>query len=455
MRKLLQKLAAEFSAKTDLSENDSSADLDVKAVESDIGVRRFGFVVITLVFIGFGSWALFAPLQSYAVARGVVQVEGDKKIVQHLEGGIVDEILIGNGDYVSLGQPLLLIKATTWLAEERIIGGRLWATLATLGRLKSERDGLDEIEFDGKLSQTEDDRARLAMDSERALFQARRSNRAAATSVIEQKIMQLEERILGDRAVMVATERVATSLKAEIDDLRSLLADGYVDKQRIRQLERGYAETLGEISRLSAAVSSAEVAIDEARLTIVELEQDFITQVVDDLRAALDVLYELEKQKEVVSDRVARATVRAPSSGYVLALQPKTEGEVVKGGQHILSIVPDIDQLVVSVQMSPMDIDRIEVGQEAEVRFSVFKDAYTVTGYLRHISADSLIDEVTGANYFEAKVELLESDIPLLSGYRLVPGMPAEVFVKTGNRSLVAYLTSPLRRMFENSLVEE
>lgn len=434
---------------------DFISDCDPEIVDADREVRRFGYVTILVVFIGFGGWAMFAPLESAAIGLGTVQVEGNKKALQHLEGGIVSEIFVENGDYVTEGQALVQLDTTESSAEKRIIEGRLWARQATVSRLLSERDDLQKIEFLPELLEIDDRRAITAVGSESALFEARKADRLGEVSVIQQRIKQLHEQIAGMRSVLATKENIAGSLEVEVQDLNSLFEDGYVDKQRIRQLERSLAQSLGEISELRASIASAEVQIEEGRLQILQLGKRFITNVVDELTRAQDELYDQERRLEIISDRVARSTIRAPTSGYVLALQPNTPGAVIGSGEEIMAVVPDVDHLVVKAKMSPMDIDRISLGQEAEVRFSVFKDAYTITGTLVSVSADSLTDEVTGQDYFEAKVELAQEDLELLGEYQLVPGMPAEVLVKTGNRTLIGYLTSPLQRMFDSALTEE
>jgi epimerase transport system membrane fusion protein len=236
--------------------------------------------------------------------------------------------------------------------------------------------------------------------------------------------------------------------------LQALLADGYVDKQRIRQLERSRAEILGEIADLEARISASKVSIVEAQLKILQVEKKFKTKVVDALTRAEEDLYDLEQRHDALKDRLERTVVRAPNSGLVLALKPNAIGEVIRAGEELMSIVPDSESLLIDTRLNPMDIDRIQIGQDAEVRFSVFKDAYSITGVLVKLSADRLIDDKTGEPYFEAKVKLKEQDIKLLGEYRLVPGMPAEVLIKTGKRTLLGYLTSPLHRMFEESLIE-
>lgn len=432
-----------------------AAGIEDSILESDRRVRRFGYAVVLLVFVGFGGWAIFAPLESAARGVGTVQVEGNRKPIQHLEGGIVDEILVANGDYVAKGQPLLHLESTQILAEQSIIQGRLWAKRATVDRLLSERDDLESVTFSAELLAVSDERAKTAIASEQALFNARRSDRMGEVAVLEQRIAQLEQQVEGSRAVVEAKTSVADSLKVEIADLTTLLEDGYVDKQRIRQLDRSLAQTLGEIADLQAKITTARVGVEEARLRILQLSKRFVTQVVDELTNSQDELFDLEQRQRAIVDRVTRATVRAPASGYVMALKPNTVGAVVGSGEPLLEIVPDVEKLVVDVQMSPMDIDRIRIGQEAEVRFSVFKDSYTITGELVKISADAMTNELNGSTYYEAKVELYESDMALLGDYELVPGMPADVLVKTGSRTLLGYITSPLQRMFENSLIED
>ena len=267
--------------------------------------------------------------------------------------------------------------------------------------------------------------------------------------------MQLEQQIEGSQAVVEAKSRVAESLSIEISELNELLIDGYVDKQRIRELERSLAQTLGEVADLNARIASAYVAIEEARLSILQLKKRFITQVVDRLSVVQEEFFDLEHRYAVVADRVSRATVRSPASGFVMALSPNSIGAVIGSGELLMEVVPDVDELVIDVRMSPLDIDRIRIGQEAEVRFSVFKDSYSITGELIKISADTMVNEATGESYYKGTVDLIDEDLGLLGGSKLVPGMPASVLVKTGSRTFLDYLTSPLQRMFEGSLTED
>ena len=433
---------------------ESAENLEQAVLDADRRTRLVGYWVVAMVFGGFGLWAAIAPLESAARGAGTVQVEGARKPLQHYEGGIVSEIFVKSGDYVTAEQPLIQLDPTLSAAEQRIIEGRVWAKRALVDRLISERDDDADVTFQAWLLDQTDERARIAIDSERALFIARRADRLGEMAVLEQRISQLNSRITGLEAVIDGKQKVADSLQVEQVELATLLQEGYVDKQRIRQLERNLAQTLGELAELSSQVDQAKVASQEARLNILQLNTRFKTQVVDALGKAQEDFYDMQQRLLAANDRLNRTLIRAPAAGFVLGLKPNVKGAVIAPGEELMSIVPDVDKLIIDAQLSPMDIDRIRVGQEAEVRFAVFKDAYTITGVLVNVSPDTLTNETTGMAYFEAKVELLEDDLILLGDEQLVPGMPADVLVKTGNRTLLGYLTSPLRRMFENSLIE-
>lgn len=432
-----------------------AGEVDSNILESDKDVRRFGYLTILVVFGGFGLWAGLAPLESAARGGGTVQVEGDSKPVQHLEGGIVSAILVENGSYVDQGDSLIALDATQLIAEKKIIEGRLWATRASVDRLVSERDGQNEVKFSPSLTESVDSQARLAMRNEETLFEARRATRLGEISVLEKRIAQGEKKVSGGQEVLVSKRGIVESLESELGDLNQLLADGYVDKQRIRLLDRQLADTLAQIADQEAIVAAAVVAIQETELEITQLNQRFVTEVINELTVGQEELFDIEQRFTAISHRLDHAIIRSPARGYVMAMEPNTIGEIIAPGQQLMEIVPDLDKLVIDVKLSPMDIDRVQIGQEAEVRFAVFKDSYTITGELVKISADSLSDDATGEQYYQAKVDLYDTDLRLLGDYKLVPGMPAEVLVKTGKRTFMGYLTSPLKRMFDNSLIED
>ena len=342
---------------------------------------------------------------------------------------------------VEAGQPLLMLDTTRTLAEREILQGRLYNQQAAVDRLQAERDNLSEVAFSAVLvgASALDSRALSAISSEQALFAARSADRRAEEAVV---VSQRK----GSELVMRSKQALEQSLQQEITDLRELLEEGYVDKQRLRELERARTQTLGELADL-------EVSIEEAGLRISQLQTRFMKEVVDELAVMLEDLYDFKQQFAAAEDRVQRATIRAPISGTVLNLIPNTIGAVIGSGDTLLEIVPDVDNLVIDARVSPMDIDRVSIGQEAEIRFSVFKDAYMVSGVLTKLSPDRLVDQETDTPYYSAEIKLLEEDLVWLDGMSLVPGMPAEG-IKDGPKNDVA-VTSPMSRTFSRSLIED
>ena len=423
--------------------------------DSDLRIRRLGYTLLLTLFLGFIFWASVAPLDSAARARGSLQVEGNRKSLQHLEGGIVSDILVSEGEFVEQNQVLLTLDVAQAKADLRRLQGRLWAVQANVDRLTAERDEDDSISFEAGLSASQDPRAQSAMDNERTLFAARRTALNGELQLINQRRSQYEQQLVGAKLVADSKAAVASSIRYEISELQGLLEEGYVDKQRIRELERSLSEVVGSVADLESRIAVAEVSVREADLQAAQLNKRFKTEVTDALKIAHEKLFDSQQLFNALRDRVVRASVKAPVSGVVLDVKPNVVGAVVAPGQLLLSIVPDAKKLVVSAQLSPMDIDRVKIGQDAELRFSVFKGAYTISGRLKTISADSLIDEITGAPYYAAKIELIQEDLKLLGGKELKPGMPVEVLIKTGQRTLMAYLTSSIRRGLDNSLIED
>ena len=429
--------------------------LESGILASDARIRRTGYLIAMFFFGGFFLWASFAPLESAALGAGTVSVEGSRKVVEHLEGGIIEEILVENGDSVFTNQPLIKLDTTLAQAELRIAQGKLWTASAAIDRLAGERDDVETLSCRPALASAGDPRAITACESEIALFEVRRAARLGEIALLEQQINQIESQAMGLQAVIDAKTDVVNSLQSERSDLESLLQDGFVDKQRIRQLERTIADTLGDISELTAQRAAALIKVAETRLQVAQVGKQFKAEVVDSLARAQEQFFDVTQQHAALADRVERATVRAPADGIVLALRENTIGAVVSPGEDLMEVVPIGKTLIIDTKLSPLDIDRIHTGQNAEVRFAVFKDAYAISGELVTVSADILVDEQTGERYYEGKVELTEGDLKLLGANQLVPGMPAEVLIKTGNRTLMGYITSPLARMFEKSLIED
>jgi len=441
-----------MSAETLKAIREGQFELDV----SDTRPRIIGLIILFVTFGMFGTWAAVAPLDSAALAPGVVTVKTYRKTVQHLEGGIVNEIQVRDGDQVQAGDVLLVLDNTQAQAELGIVRGQMIAALAQEARLQAERDGRGTIEFPDSFDRN-DLRVNEAVLSESQVFQARMNSHNGEIGVLEQRMTQIDEQIKGLEAVIRSKDELMRSYREEVGDLSELLSDGFVDKQRLRDLERRVSELEGEMADNHSNIAQAKMRRGETELQILQLKKDFHTEVVNQLAEVQSKLFDLRERERALTDRVERTVVRAPEAGMVLGMKVHTVGGVVRSGEPILDIVPAASDLVVEAQVSPIDIDRVSTGKLADIRFSAFKSATTpvIQGVVEHISADRLTNEETGMPYYLARVELTDVGREQLGPLLLIPGMPAEVLSNTGERTLLEYLVQPATNAFARSLIED
>lgn len=423
---------------------------------NDLPIRRIGYAVLFVTFGLFGSWAAFAPLNSAALASGVVTVKSYRKTVQHLEGGIVKAIYVRDGDQVAAGDVLLELDGTQALAELEMVRSQLIASVALGARLVAERDGLDTVDFQQDASSA-DQRVLEAQQNEAQVFQARRSARLGETGVLQKRVVQLDEQIRGINAVIAGKQKEAAFYEEEVGDLSALLKEGFVDKQRLREQQRNGVRLLSEIAELRSSIAGARLQIGETELQIMQLNKDFIAEVVTLQSEVQTKIFDLNERLAAVTERAQRLRVRAPEAGMVLGMQVHTVGGVIAPGTPLLDLVPASEDLVVEAQISPIDIDRIALGKLADVRFSAFNSATTpvIEGRLAQISADRLVNEQTGVPYYLGRIELTDKGRKALGDLTLVPGMPAEVLINTGERTLLNYLVQPATNAFARSLIED
>ena len=422
----------------------------------DRPIRRVGYVMLLVTFSLFGGWAALAPLDSSALAPGVVTVKSYRKTVQHLEGGIVRELRVHDGDLVKTGDVLLVLDNTQARSDMETTRSQLIAALQLQARLEAERDALPEPVAVPTLDLA-DPRVQEARDSEARIFQTRRTSLLGEIGLQETTIGQIEEQVRGFKAIIASKQMLAASYQEEIVDLRALLAEGYVDKQRLREQERSLARLQTEIAESQSEIAQARIHVDEAKLKILQLKKAFASEVAGLLGDARTKVYELRERLATLQDRDQRTDILAPESGMVMGMTVHTLGAVVSPGTALLDIVPANEELIVEAQVSPMDIDRIALGKLADIRFSAFKSSTTpvIEGRLVQISADRLINKDTGAAYYLARVALTDKGRQTLGNLTLVPGMPVEVLVNTGARTLLQYLIQPASNVFARSLIED
>ena len=417
--------------------------------------KRVGLLIFALVFGVFGLWSVLAPIEGAAHAPGTVMVRSNKQVVQHLEGGIVNEIVAQNGDRVEAGEPLLILDDTQPLAQLEIATGQYTALRALEARLLAERDGLEAIEFPDELTNG-DLNAQVEMNAQTQLFRTRKASLEGSVEVLEQRIGQLQSRLEGMRAQRESREELAASYSEELNEVRELLEEGFSDKTRLRELERNAARLRGEAAEMTANISSTEIQVGETRLEILQQQREFQNDVASQLSDTQTNLKDVRERMTALRDVLARTTVKSPVTGIVNGMQVHTVGAVISPGTPLAEVVPQSDELVVEARIQPVDIDRVAVNQEATIRFSSFGNSVpTIFGQVIHISADSFVDENSGASYYTARVEVTPEGMAELGDLTLIPGMPAEVFIATGSRTFLQYLLKPISNALARSFRED
>lgn len=426
-------------------------------VVDDRPIRLIGVIILLVAFSLFALWSYWAPIDGAALASGVITVKSHRKTVQHLDGGIVHQIFVKDGDIVREGDILLTLDGTEARSQLEVLRGQSITLSAQLARLEAERDRKARIEFPDNLSRLDDSRVAEARTSETELFSARRVAFEGQISVLKQKINQLSTQIVGIKGQRQSKQALSESYGEEAKDLKELLAEGFADKQRLRDTERNHASNSGDIASLTSQIAAAEIQIGETKLEILQLEKKFQEEVSEKLSEVQSQLFDVNQRLAATADKVSRIEIKAPVGGRVMGLAIHTQGGVVMAGSPILDIVPQQEDLIIDARVSPLDIDRIRLGLVAEVRFSAFKQALTPTteGKVIHISADRFVDEKADAAYYQAEVELTPESLQKLKNLELVPGMPVEVMIRTGERTVVEYLMQPITDAFARAFRED
>ena len=423
----------------------------------DKPIRWIGLVVLVLTFGVFGLWAYLAPLDGAALATGFVTVKSHKKTVQHLDGGIVSQLRVKDGDIVNEGDLLLILDGTENKTQLEIVRGQYITLASQVARLEAERDGKPAVEYPVDLNDASDPRTLEARKTEDHIFAARKNSHEGEIAVLKQRIDQLNSKINGMKGQRSSKQELVVSYQEEANDLKELLAEGFTDKQRLREVERNYSSNQGEISALSSEIAATQILIGETKLEILQLEKKFQEEVAGKFSEAQAELYDVNQRMRAIQDKVERIEIKAPVAGRVMGLTIHTLGGVIQPGHPILDIVPQQEELIIEAQVSPLDIDRVSIGLVAEVRFTAFKQALTpiIEGKVINLSADRMIEEKTGTPFYEAQIELTPDSYQKMKHLELMPGMPVEVLIKTGERSVFEYLTQPITNAFARAFIED
>lgn len=407
---------------------------------------RFGYVAIAVVFGGFGLWAGMAPLDSAAVAPGRVSVESDRKPVQHLEGGIIREIAVKETQKVQEGQVLFRLQPIQAQANTDLLQKQLDAAVAQEARLLAERDFSPRITFPPELlARRSVPETAMAIADQQSQFNERLRSLNSQIELLNTRISQTQRDIEGRGLRQTSLDSQNASLSNEIKNVSTLVDKGYYPKNKFAALERERARIQGELGLASGEIARLKETIEESKVQIrltKERQLETVTQQLGDVRVRIS---DIREKLAIAQDVLTRVEVKAPRSGIVQAIKVASIGAVVRPGETLAEVIPIGDQLVLSARVSPQDIHNVHAGQKAEARFAAFSKQYnSIPARLESISADSLIDEVTKQPYFNAKVVIDPDKIPREIANSLTPGMPADVLINTGERTMLQYLVGPL-----------
>ena len=434
---------------------------DADMLDPNLATRKpivIGGWMMIFVFGLLGLWAAFAPLASAAIAPGKVILSGNKKLIQHLEGGVVDEILVREGQTVKAGQPLVRMNETAARARLDLFGKQYYGAQAAEARLIAERDGLEEVQYPAELENKKDEDKTLneVLISQDRLFESRRDSVEGQKSVLEQKKAQFSEEINGLNAQINSATRQISLLGEEIRAVRKLLKQGNAQKPRLLALQRQQAELKGNRGDFKARISRAQQAIAETDLQIINIRNEFANRVAMEMRETVDRLADLQERLKASNDIINRIVISAPLSGVITALQVHTIGGVVRPGDTLMEIVP-IDELLVEARVSPQDIDVVRPGLEARVMLSAYaaRRVPPMAGVVVQVSPDRFEDQQTGMPYYTSRVRIDEESLSEYDYIELTPGMPADTLIVTGERSVLSYLMTPITDSFRKAFREE
>lgn len=424
-------------------------------------IRRLvivGFGMIALFLGTFGIWAIFSPLEGASIAPGVVTIDSQRKTVQHLEGGIIDKILVTEGAKVDKGQPLIFLDKTQAQAQLEQLLTRQRNALARESRLIAERDNLDAIAFPEELEVVrESPKVGELLTNQERIFTARKEFYASQQEIINKQLAQSNAELTGQKQRIGIEKRRLAIIGEEIAGNRQLAEKGYVSKTQLLRLEREETQIQSTISQLQANASRLEQNVAENRAQLKEQQLERIKEIVEELRESREARYELDEQIAAARDVLERTTIKAPLSGTVLNLQVFSEEGVIGPGQALLDLVPNDESLVIEARVDPSDIDQVNAGMKAQIRLTALsmRNVRPIDGELLTVSADRLVDEQSGLAYYLARVKLLDNVADLMNGVELYPGMQAEVMLLTEPRTPIEYLLKPLSESFNRAFREE
>jgi HlyD family secretion protein/epimerase transport system membrane fusion protein len=419
-----------------------------------------GYIIVLLFFGGLGTWAALAPVAGAVIASGVVSPDGSRKKVQHLEGGIIDRILVDDGDRVQTGDALVVLQETQARAAFEVLQGQRGLLAAQLARLLAEQANRDQVTFADWLLAQEADDVELGeiLQGQRDLFTARHKLHEGRKLIGLKRVDELREEITSLREQAKSQREQLQYLAEELEAKKPLLDRGMLPRPDFLALQRLRAEIEGELAENIGRIASAKQKIGETKLQVVNEDAVRLEKIVSDLAETRSELASVEERLLAQRDILKRTVIVAPVAGVIMQMRFHTTGGVVGPGEPVLDIVPQDVELLIDARVQPVDIDEVTTGQQARVHFLAYSERNLpqIHGTVRSVSADSLLDEISGQSYYLARVEVPPKELEKLGeDITITPGMPAEVLIMTGERTVLQYLVQPLidslRRTFRES----
>jgi HlyD family type I secretion membrane fusion protein len=424
-------------------------------------IQRWTLIGVVIIVSTFGIaivWSSLAPLASAVIAQGVVKVDTSRKQIQHQTGGTVLEIRVQDGVLVKSGDVLIKLDPTRADASHGVLRAGLNAALAQQSRLIAERDGNARVSYPAELLQRRNDPQVVELiKSQNSLFEARKASIVGQLGILDKQIAALNDKIQGLSAQQVAKEEQLRSLRLDVAGFADLAAQGMLEKTRVRNTERDVSRVEGERAEHLADIAQAKTSISEKGLEKFQTQKKFREDVIEELRKAENEINDYQERIGAAKHELEQTEIRAPVDGTVVDSRIHTTGGVVSPGEVIMEIVPAHDRLVIEAKARPEDIDRLRLGLPTGVKLSAFDQRSTpeLEGKVSYVSADAMEEAKTGTAYFLVKVEVPETELKRLKGRIIQPGMMADVFIRTGERTFFGYLLDPLVHSFNKAWREK
>jgi HlyD family secretion protein len=432
----------------------------VKVIDTDKSLRRYqiaGFAGVAIVMAVIGSWSAFASIRGAVIAPAVIMAESYSKRIQHKEGGIIKEIKVIDGDRVEAGQELIVLDDTETRSELGIVTALLREFLSKRARLEAQRDGASDFTWPEEVKARADDpdTARI-MSGQKKLFATSRAALLGKKDQLKQQIGQLQQQIGGLVAQQQAQELQIGFIKDELKGLNALLKDGLVPTSRVLAMKREQARLEGERGQLIADKARAEGRIAEINIQMIQLDEEDRTQTLTELRDVESRIAELKERQIAAQSRLDRTSIRAPIAGFVYQMNVHTIGGVIAPGEAVMLIAPEADELVLQAQVSPSNIDQVAVGLPAHVRFPAFNSRTTpeISAVVIQVSADTSRADQNSPPYYAVRLRIPKQELAKLGNNKLKPGMPAEAFIQTTERSPLSYFLKPLTDQIAHTFKE-